>query len=154
MRLCRCHFSIAYARKNPPMNKKMVCSMYCAAVLSALMMPINGKNIIGINEVTARSMASLIHQPAIHINKKLMRAAGEGSPEFSIHCMMINPAIGKNKSLNNFIGVKGNDGMMPWRDVFMFVWDAQIKYLKTETRLMMWAMKRWKVIMILKNSSN
>ena len=81
----------------------MVCSIYCAAVLSALIIPSNGKNIIGISEVTARSMASLIHQPAIHISRKHIRAAGTGNPLVSIHCMIMKPATGKNSNLNHFI---------------------------------------------------
>ena len=54
IRLCKCHFSIAKANMKPPINKKIILSVYCWATDFVSAIPSNGINKNGISAVTAK----------------------------------------------------------------------------------------------------
>ena len=67
IRLCRFHFSIAIAKINPPINKKMYLCPYAAVVFDKASAPLKGNRTIGKSAVTAMGKASVIHQIAIQL---------------------------------------------------------------------------------------
>jgi hypothetical protein len=64
--LCRFHSSIAIAIRNPPRKRNMIELIYDDAISSVDKIPVKGKKIIGINEVAARGIASVIQSTAIN----------------------------------------------------------------------------------------
>jgi hypothetical protein len=63
--LWRFHSSIAMAIRNPPRKRKIMEFIYEDAISSVDKIPVSGKKIIGINEVAASGIASVIQSTAI-----------------------------------------------------------------------------------------